>query len=85
MGLTPGTRLAEVKSTASSSAPAPTPHRGPGEVAKIAKGRKVASHVNAMVVPGSGLVKHQAEQKGSTRSSRAPASNGASRLLHVLP
>lgn len=32
--------------------------------AKVAKGRKVASHVNAMVVPGSGLVKHQAEEEG---------------------
>ncbi|MFX6846179.1 aconitase family protein, partial [Acinetobacter baumannii] len=29
-----------------------------------AKGRKVASHVQAMVVPGSGLVKHQAEEEG---------------------
>jgi 3-isopropylmalate/(R)-2-methylmalate dehydratase large subunit len=34
------------------------------EVAKIAKGRKVASHVSAMVVPGSGLVKEQAEAEG---------------------
>jgi 3-isopropylmalate/(R)-2-methylmalate dehydratase large subunit len=32
--------------------------------ADVAKGRKVASHVNAMVVPGSGLVKHQAEEEG---------------------
>jgi 3-isopropylmalate/(R)-2-methylmalate dehydratase large subunit len=32
--------------------------------AKIAEGRKVASHVNAMVVPGSGLVKEQAEAEG---------------------
>ena len=32
--------------------------------AAIAKGRKVASSVNAMVVPGSGLVKEQAEQEG---------------------
>ena len=32
--------------------------------AKIAEGRKVASHVNAMVVPGSGLVKAQAEAEG---------------------
>ena len=32
--------------------------------AAIAKGRHVAAHVNAMVVPGSGLVKHQAEQEG---------------------
>jgi 3-isopropylmalate dehydratase len=30
----------------------------------IAKGRKVASHVHAMVVPGSGLVKAQAELEG---------------------
>jgi 3-isopropylmalate dehydratase len=33
-------------------------------VASIAKGRKVASHVYAMVVPGSGLVKAQAEIEG---------------------
>ncbi len=32
--------------------------------AAIAKGRKVASGVNAMVVPGSGLVKEQAEEEG---------------------
>jgi len=34
------------------------------EVAKIAKGRKVADHVQAMIVPGSGLVKQQAEAEG---------------------
>jgi 3-isopropylmalate/(R)-2-methylmalate dehydratase large subunit len=34
------------------------------EVAALAKGRKVADHVRAMVVPGSGLVKHQAEEEG---------------------
>ncbi len=33
-------------------------------VAAIAKGRKVASHVQALVVPGSGLVKEQAESEG---------------------
>jgi 3-isopropylmalate/(R)-2-methylmalate dehydratase large subunit len=32
--------------------------------AKIAEGRQVASHVRAMVVPGSGLVKAQAEDEG---------------------
>ncbi|MGC9955056.1 MAG: 3-isopropylmalate dehydratase large subunit [Rhizomicrobium sp.] len=32
--------------------------------AAIAKGKKVAAHVSAMVVPGSGLVKHQAEEEG---------------------
>ncbi len=34
------------------------------DVAAIAKGRKVAAHVGAMVVPGSGLVKEQAEEEG---------------------
>jgi len=34
------------------------------EVAKIVKGKKVAQHVNAMIVPGSGLVKEQAEKEG---------------------
>ncbi|MDP6705228.1 MAG: 3-isopropylmalate dehydratase large subunit [Alphaproteobacteria bacterium] len=35
--------------------------------AEIAKGRKVADNVNAMVVPGSGLVKTQAEAEGLDR------------------
>jgi 3-isopropylmalate/(R)-2-methylmalate dehydratase large subunit len=35
--------------------------------AQIAKGRKVAGSVQAMVVPGSGLVKHQAEEEGLDR------------------
>ena len=34
------------------------------DAAKILKDRKVANHVDAMVVPGSGLVKEQAEQEG---------------------
>ena len=34
------------------------------EVARIAKGRKVAESVYAMIVPGSGLVKLQAEEEG---------------------
>tara|TARA_Y100001970_G_C14233439_1_gene860249 strand:+ start:1164 stop:2567 length:1404 start_codon:yes stop_codon:yes gene_type:complete len=33
------------------------------DVAKIVKGRKIAQHVSAMIVPGSGLVKQQAEQE----------------------
>ena len=32
--------------------------------AAVAKGKKVAAHVGAMVVPGSGLVKAQAEEEG---------------------
>ena len=34
------------------------------EAAKILKDKKIANHVSAMVVPGSGLVKEKAEQEG---------------------
>ena len=34
------------------------------DAAKILKGKKIAKHVSAMVVPGSGLVKQQAEEEG---------------------
>ena len=37
------------------------------EVAKVVKGKKVAAGVGAMIVPGSGLVKEQAEQEGLDR------------------
>ena len=36
-------------------------------VAEVAKGRQVAEGVRALVVPGSGLVKEQAEQEGLDR------------------
>ena len=65
MGLTPGTPLAEI--------PVDRVFIGSctnGRIedlraaAAVAKGRKVAAGVNAIVVPGSGLVKHQAEEEG---------------------
>ena len=34
------------------------------DAARLLKGRRIADHVTAMVVPGSSLVKHQAEQEG---------------------
>ena len=34
------------------------------EAAKLLKNKKIAKHVNAMVVPGSGFVKSQAEEEG---------------------
>ncbi len=37
------------------------------QVSAVAKGRKVAESVHAMIVPGSGLVKHQAEEEGLDR------------------
>lgn len=65
MGLTPGTKMSEVmvdKVFIGSCT------NGRIEdlraAAAVAKGRKVASTVQAMVVPGSGLVKHQAEEEG---------------------
>jgi 3-isopropylmalate/(R)-2-methylmalate dehydratase large subunit len=65
MGLTPGTPLAQV--------PVDRVFIGSctnGRIedlraaAAVAKGRKVAANVSAMIVPGSGLVKEQAEQEG---------------------
>ena len=38
--------------------------REKGVVAKLVEGKQVASSVRAMIVPGSGLVKHQAEAEG---------------------
>jgi len=65
MGLQPGTRLADV--------PVDKVFIGSctnGRIedlraaASIAKGRKVAANVHALIVPGSGLVKQQAEAEG---------------------
>ena len=45
--------------------------------AEVVKGRKVASSVNAMVVPGSQQVRAQAENEGLDEIFRTPASTGA--------
>ncbi len=44
--------------------------------AAVLQGRHVAAGVRAMVVPGSGLVKLQAEQEGLDRCSWTPGSSG---------
>jgi 3-isopropylmalate/(R)-2-methylmalate dehydratase large subunit len=70
MDLKPGTPLSEVKIDrvfiGSCTNGRIEDLRAAAAIAKIALdgGRKVSSHVNAMVVPGSGLVKHQAEEEG---------------------
>ncbi len=65
MGLTPGTKLTEVKVDRVFIGSCTNGRiEDLRVVAEIAKGKKVASHVNAMVVPGSGLVKAQAEEEG---------------------
>jgi 3-isopropylmalate/(R)-2-methylmalate dehydratase large subunit len=49
--------------------------------AAILKGKKVKDGLRAMVVPGSGLVRAQAEEEGWPTSSRRPASNGGLRAV----
>ena len=68
MGLTPGTPLTDIRidrvfigSCTNSRI------EDLRAAAAVVKGRKLASHVQAMVVPGSGLVKKQAEKEGLDR------------------
>ena len=65
MGLTPGTRLQDI---AVDRVFIGSCTNGRIEdlraVAEVAKGRSVADHVTAWIVPGSGLIKHQAEEEG---------------------
>ncbi|MSP48514.1 MAG: 3-isopropylmalate dehydratase large subunit [Alphaproteobacteria bacterium] len=68
MGLTPGTPLSQIKVDKVFIGSCTNGRiEDLREAAKVARGRKVASHVNALVVPGSGLVKHQAEEEGLDR------------------
>ncbi len=65
MGLTPGTKLTDIpvdKVFIGSCTNARIEDLR--EVAKVVEGRKVSNQVYAMIVPGSGLVKHQAETEG---------------------
>ncbi|MEX0923558.1 MAG: 3-isopropylmalate dehydratase large subunit [Rhodovibrionaceae bacterium] len=65
MGLTPGMRLQDVKVDKVFIGSCTNGRiEDLRAVAEIAKGRKVADSVYAMIVPGSGLVKEQAEQEG---------------------
>jgi 3-isopropylmalate/(R)-2-methylmalate dehydratase large subunit len=65
MGLTPGTPLTEVKiDTVFIGSCTNGRIEDLREVAKVLKGRKVADGVRALIVPGSGLVREQAEAEG---------------------
>ncbi len=65
MGLTPGTKLTEVPVDAVFIGSCTNGRiEDLRAVAAIANGRKVANNVRALVVPGSGLVKEQAEAEG---------------------
>ncbi|ERN40670.1 3-isopropylmalate dehydratase, large subunit [Rubidibacter lacunae KORDI 51-2] len=65
MGLQPGTPLAAVNIDAVFIGSCTNGRiEDLREVAKVAEGRQVASGLRAAIVPGSGLVKYQAEQEG---------------------
>jgi 3-isopropylmalate/(R)-2-methylmalate dehydratase large subunit len=68
MGLRPGTPLAEISVDAVFIGSCTNARiEDLRRAAEVAKGRKVAKSVRAMVVPGSGLVKRQAESEGLDR------------------
>ncbi len=65
MGLQPNTKMTDIKIDRVFIGSCTNGRIGDlRDVAKVVKGKKVAKHVNAMVVPGSGLVKEQAESEG---------------------
>ena len=65
MGLAPGTRMADVAIDRVFVGSCTNGRiEDLREVAAVAKGRRVAGGVRAMIVPGSGLVKRQAEEEG---------------------
>ena len=64
MGLQPNTKMTDIKIDRIFIGSCTNGRIGDlRDAAKIIKGKKIASHVNAMVVPGSGLVKKQAEEE----------------------
>ena len=64
MGLKPNTKITDIKVDRIFIGSCTNGRIGDlRDAAKIIKGKKVAEHVNAMVVPGSGLVKQQAEEE----------------------
>jgi len=64
MGLKPNTKITDIKVDRIFIGSCTNGRIGDlRDAAKIVKGKKIAQHVNAMVVPGSGLVKQQAEEE----------------------
>ncbi len=68
MGLTPGTAMTDVRiDKAFIGSCTNSRIEDLRAAAEIVRGRRVAGHVEALVVPGSGLIKRQAEQEGLDR------------------
>jgi len=65
MGLKPNTKITDIKVDRIFIGSCTNGRIGDlRDAAKIVKGKRIAQHVNAIIVPGSGLVKQQAEQEG---------------------
>jgi 3-isopropylmalate/(R)-2-methylmalate dehydratase large subunit len=65
MGLTPGTKITDIELDRVFIGSCTNGRiEDLRAAAEVAKGRKVAERVSAMIVPGSGLVKEQAEAEG---------------------
>ena len=65
MGLKPNTKITDIKIDRIFIGSCTNGRIGDlRDAAKIVRGKKIAEHVNAMIVPGSGLVKEQAENEG---------------------
>ncbi len=65
MGLKPNTKITDIKIDRIFIGSCTNGRIGDlRDAAKVIKGKKIAEHVKAMVVPGSGLVKQQAEEEG---------------------
>jgi 3-isopropylmalate/(R)-2-methylmalate dehydratase large subunit len=65
MGLKPGTKITDIKLDRIFIGSCTNGRiEDLREAARVVKGKKVADTLNAMIVPGSGLVKQQAEQEG---------------------
>ena len=68
MGLEPGTPITEIRiDTVFIGSCTNARLEDLRTVARLVEGRKVAPHIRALVVPGSGLVKHRAEEEGIDR------------------
>jgi 3-isopropylmalate/(R)-2-methylmalate dehydratase large subunit len=64
MGLKPNTKITDIKVDRIFIGSCTNGRIGDlRDAARLVKGKKVAQHVNAMIVPGSGLVKQQAEEE----------------------
>ena len=65
MGLTPGTKITDIKIDRAFIGSCTNGRiEDLRAAAKVVEGKKVSDHVSAMIVPGSGLVKEQAEAEG---------------------